>query len=366
MVKSTNLFIKNTSKNEYHAIDSFKFISAILVIIIHVSPFKVFGWEINFIFTDIVARIAVPFFFMCTGFLVFKKIDKNNIDYSIITKFSLNILKLYLIWTLIYSPLKLNYIFSSGKDLKIIFLTWLKEFLLSGSYAHLWYLRALLVGLVLITILLKLGMRFKWMLLFSSGLFFIGLFEDSYMKIIDHFGNVPNCLITFINNIDDFFITTRNGCCFAFLFLVLGMIFAWYPIKISINKSVILFVVSFIIMSTEAVFDVYFNLQQNYDKYLFMPITMFFLFIIVLNIDFKSSRIQKSNIFIKLRKLSAWIYFGHIWWFKIVQYIYINSLHIEENAVLNFILTLTFSLLSSIVLLALSKHKKFKWLNKLI
>lgn len=53
----------------YVGIDYFRVIAAFLIVAIHTSPFASFSETGDFIFTRIIARVAVPFFFMTSGFL---------------------------------------------------------------------------------------------------------------------------------------------------------------------------------------------------------------------------------------------------------------------------------------------------------
>ena len=59
-------------REEYRGIDYFRFISALLVIAIHTSPLTSYSAYADFILTRIIARVAVPFFLMTTGFFLFQ------------------------------------------------------------------------------------------------------------------------------------------------------------------------------------------------------------------------------------------------------------------------------------------------------
>ena len=48
---------------------------AILVICVHVYPLTMFGEQANFVLVHAVARIAVPFFCVTSGFFFFQKIE---------------------------------------------------------------------------------------------------------------------------------------------------------------------------------------------------------------------------------------------------------------------------------------------------
>ena len=59
-------------------IDVARFVVSFLVIAIHISPFININQEFNFFFTRILGRIAVPLFFMITGYFVIDGCLKDN------------------------------------------------------------------------------------------------------------------------------------------------------------------------------------------------------------------------------------------------------------------------------------------------
>lgn len=66
---------------QFNGIDIVKFICAFLVCIIHIPPFKIdlFGFNnFNFWLQNYLCRIAVPFYFTASGFLLFRKTEFNS------------------------------------------------------------------------------------------------------------------------------------------------------------------------------------------------------------------------------------------------------------------------------------------------
>ena len=57
----------------YKGIELFRVVAAFLVIAIHTSPLTTYSETADFIFTRVIARVAVPFFFMVTGYFVLSK-----------------------------------------------------------------------------------------------------------------------------------------------------------------------------------------------------------------------------------------------------------------------------------------------------
>ena len=68
--------IKKQQRNE--AVDIFRVICAFLVIIGHTRPFIQLNSNLDFFFTNVLLRIAVPFFFMSSGYLLCRGINKTK------------------------------------------------------------------------------------------------------------------------------------------------------------------------------------------------------------------------------------------------------------------------------------------------
>lgn len=98
--------------------------------------------------------LAVPFFFIASGYFFFNRIgemesESQKKEYA--SKYLLKTLKIYFIWSVALLPSRI--ILSKSGVLSTLF-KWIRTFLFIGN-AQLWYLNALLIGLVLILILKK-------------------------------------------------------------------------------------------------------------------------------------------------------------------------------------------------------------------
>ena len=85
----------------YQNLNILKYISAILIVILHLRPFLNFSNELDLAFNNIVTRICVPIFFIITGYFAAKK-EKDNEDY--IKSYIKKTIPLYLTWSLLYVP----------------------------------------------------------------------------------------------------------------------------------------------------------------------------------------------------------------------------------------------------------------------
>ena len=88
-------------KRDYAAVDLFKMVCAILVMMIHTKPFENIFWLDAGI--GMITRFAVPFFFTTAGYFVFKKIDNNpEKRKKIIGQYLFRLLRFYFIWFIVF------------------------------------------------------------------------------------------------------------------------------------------------------------------------------------------------------------------------------------------------------------------------
>lgn len=55
---------------QYNSIDLFKFLFAVVVVMIHTTPFKNASETFSYYFSNTFCNLAVPFFFVASGFFV--------------------------------------------------------------------------------------------------------------------------------------------------------------------------------------------------------------------------------------------------------------------------------------------------------
>ena len=62
---------------KYLTFDKFRLFASILIIAIHTYPLFTINENLDFVFTHVFCRIAVPFFLMITGYFVMEKATQN-------------------------------------------------------------------------------------------------------------------------------------------------------------------------------------------------------------------------------------------------------------------------------------------------
>ena len=321
----------------YTGIDFFRLIAAILIITIHTSPLASFSATGDFILTRIVARVAVPFFFMTSGFFLISRYSRDN---DKLKKFVNKTACIYGIAILIYIPVNIyNGYFNSDNLIPNI----LKDLFFDGTIYHLWYLPASIFGAWIAWYLVK-HFDYKRALIMSSILYLIGLFGDSYYGIAEKISGL-NSFYQVVFQVSDY---TRNGIFFAPVFFILGGLIADTHHKISFRNSVLGCGISFALMLAEAMLLHYFDLQRHDSMYVFLLPCIYFLFHAI-------SHFQGKRL-VWMRTLSLCIYIIHPMMIIAVRLLakvaHLQNLLIE-NSMLHFLMVCFTSVAVSIVATAL-------------
>ncbi len=326
-----------TEKKSYAGIDYFRFIAALLIVAIHTSPLASFSETGDFILTRIIARIAVPFFLMTSGFFLISKYTRNAEKLNtFIKKTGL----IYAVAILIYIPIN---IYNGYFEIDNLLPKIIKDIVFDGTLYHLWYLPASIIGAAIAWSLVKTA-GYPKALAVSLLLYLIGLFGDSYYGIAE---KIPflNIFYDLIFQITDY---TRNGIFFAPIFFVLGGIIADKRSKIGFAKSVCGFVISFALMFGEAVALRHFDLQRHDSMYIFLLPCIYFLFNTVLH--FKGKRREG------LRTLSLIVYIIHPMVIVAVR-LFAKLFNLRElfieNSIVHFLAVCAASVVSGVIITAL-------------
>ena len=140
---------------EYKGIDIMKFVMAIVVVAVHTRPEMSFRSSVLKQIFDGMYYIAVPYFFMASGFLLFRKISLplTKEGEQRIQSYLARMCRLYLVWTVIYLPLTVYGFYIDGVPPLKAVAVFVRNLLLVGeNYMSwpLWYLLALIIAVAII------------------------------------------------------------------------------------------------------------------------------------------------------------------------------------------------------------------------
>lgn len=342
-----------THKNN-GTLDLFRVIAALLVAAIHTSPFESFGPEADFFLTRILARTAVPFFFMVTGqFVLSDSFFDPMKSIFVPRKYLRKILCLYGTAILLYLPLGIY----AGHYRNLSPLSLSRLLLFDGTFYHLWYFPALILGILLLCFLRRFCSP-KVCTLLSFMLYLAGLLGDSYWGFIS---NLPLLSAVYEGGFH-LFSYTRNGIFFAPLFLLMGACFS--ASAVSFNKyaciagNLLGFLLSFSLMTIEGFTLRHFEVQRHDSMYLALPLCMFFLYRLLLSINLRELPVI-------LRRISTWIYLLHPAMIVIVR-ITAKRLGLEslflQNSLLHYLAVCVLSCIGALLSAKISSSVTFRLL----
>ncbi len=321
----------------YTGIDFFRIAAAFLIIAIHTSPLSSYSELGDFILTRITGRIAVPFFFMVSGFFLISGYSRNSDKLKAFIK---NAIHIYGVAIAVYVPLNIyNGYFAMENLLPNI----IKDIAFDGTLYHLWYLPASIIGAAIAWLFTrKLGLKRAFII--TAVLYVIGLFGDSYYGLAEKLPIVKN-IYDGIFQISDY---TRNGIFFAPIFFVLGGIIADKSIRTSLKSSIIGFGISFSLMLGEGMVLHDLGIQRHDSMYIMLLPCMYFLF--------SALTFWKGPQILFLRTSAMIIYIIHPMVIVVVRFlakILGAQVLLIENSIIHYmavsVVTVSFSILASLL-----------------
>ncbi|OWA35468.1 hypothetical protein B9G55_12565 [Saccharibacillus sp. O16] len=199
--------------------DWLKFMAALLVVANHTSPLASISPQADFLVAGLISRVAVPIFFIGSGFFLFRKFtNDSSANRSAVVRYTNKIALLYGLSILIYLPLNF-YRGDFSKGLNV----WagLRDLVLDGTFYHLWFFPALWIGIWLIYALSRLP-SLTWAWITAAALYGFGLLGDSYYHFATDILHLKPVYDVLYQGMD----YTRNGLFFAPLPILVGAAFA--------------------------------------------------------------------------------------------------------------------------------------------
>lgn len=344
MMHARGIKMNNTSDKSYTGIDFFRMIAALLIIAIHTSPLGTYSEWGDFILTRVIARIAVPFFFMISGFFL---ISRYSFKADKLGTFVKKTAQIYAVAIALYIPVNLyNGYFNMENLLPNI----IKDIVFDGTLYHLWYLPASMIGGALAWYLVR-RMGFHRAFAAAAVLYLIGLFGDSYYGLIEKIP-VMSDFYTLWFQVSDY---TRNGIFFAPVFFLLGGWIADSRTRLRQTTAWTMFLCMMLLMLAEGLILHSFQLQRHDSMYLFLVPCMYFLFHALLY--FRGKR------HVWLRDVSLLVYIIHPMMIVVIRLV-AKVLHMQallvENSAVHFLTVVVTSVSFSVVAAVFWKRFGYK------
>lgn len=258
-------------KERFYSLDLFKYFASLCIIVIHTEPLSSYNSFWNFFTVQIAARLAVPFFAVCTGFLMTRRILKVQEDKPArrerILGYWKRIIRIYCFWSFVYLLFSIPWWLQTGWFSAWAFVDYGIAAFRSASYYHLWYLLALIYAIPAFAVCLRILKKSIWFPL-STGLYGVYAIHYCYSMFLP--GPIQK-----VFSVLSLFDGLTNGLFLILPFLLQGAILADDRIEFRIPYQIAL-VFSFLLLSMEAI--LLDRLGQNKVSYIVFtyPTALFF------------------------------------------------------------------------------------------
>ncbi|MBR2951333.1 MAG: acyltransferase [Lachnospiraceae bacterium] len=346
----------SVQKIDYHTVDLAKFFFCICILFRHTGAYH----EIpaSWYFQHMLFCLAVPFFFVTSGFFLGRKIwnaDIRNLP-QIASGYVKRLLYPYIVFTLINSIFAARDLLINGESIKWTLLR-LARAALFYPYGALWYVWASIIGCILLCWFIKINKLKLAMFLGILGYVFALLCNSYYFLIegtlFQHFVDIYLKITT----------SARNGLFVGLPLLGIGICLAKIEQKLFEKKNLFFTAICFLFSAVTLFIEVCF-IQNKYvadDHSLFVSQLILIPALLILLLNKKTKYLNTAQT-ILLRNMSTGIYFIHRPLLTIIRYI-ISFFDIELSGITQFII-LSFLCLSICYFVFTHKKEPFYSLLK--
>ena len=313
---------------------------AILVVAIHTHPLEHCTSRTVMTIYNQITQLAVPFFFLSSGYLLSTKFSSfsdigNNI--GITFRHTCKILKMYLVWSLVYLPLAILDYWRSGMSFQHNLLDYIRGLVFIGEHYnswHLWYLLSTVYALILVMAMFRFRLNTKKWVIVIGSIYLLSIFMDEIAACSEALPSPIHLFRTFIS------LTTVNGRILQGAFFIpMGILMV--DKDISVPKCLVLFI---------GCFCVNFFIENEAISNILLFLSAITLFGVIIHIDLKNHYIYKV-----FRNLSTDIYLIHMYIFSIYCSLIYKKVHFGFDS---FLVTAILSLAVGFLHLKLSPKKK--------
>lgn len=336
-----------SKKENLNSIDIAKLVAALFVVSIHMNPLE--PCLANDLIIGIFARLAVPFFYLTSSYLFFKK---GDIGISNVKHYVKRLLILYAFWFVVNMPIMFIARIEGGgyTSYAQILLVLLRDFFISNTYDGSYFIISLIECVPLVYFMSKF-MKDIWLLV-------IGLLLFSFVSIcLNYYVYLPLSLSEICKEYGNTDFDLACTPLTAYIYVVIGKILACNKRLVFLKKKHI-FCISLVSLalyySESLVFT--FGIPR-------LPLSRIIasvvLFICIMNV-----RISTTLPYKQFRIMSTIIFFSHfIFVFFVWRYYYHITEVFKFGYFSRYLLVVSLSLLTFFVIRFLSGRKFTKWVK---
>ena len=280
-----------------NSIDLMKLIMAFAVVAIHARPLANCRSEAITTAFNSFTSLAVPFFFLASGFLISRRMSFpcSSVDIEVLKKHLRKIAKLYIVWMLIYTPLAVYQNIVDCVPLSKCILLYIRGLFLIGEQYnswHLWYLLSTIYSMAVIILLLRVIKSPKGLLYVAAAFSVVSIGLDRFVSVdVGTFSALKTVQSLIVHSIS-------GGRIFrGLIYIPIGMYLA--HVKPKPLSGVLLLISGFVL--SQFVKDP----SANSFILIFTAVGLF--------ISTKSIKLSDSKIYLSMRNMSTVIYLIHMY-----------------------------------------------------
>lgn len=329
-----NYYNKNVSmeKKNYLFVDIMKLFFAVGVVMIHTQLIRqIFSERTAWVVEHIYLRLAVPFFFVVTGYFVGEKLYKGKNKWNIYKEYCLKLLPPLFVWGTINLPFDIKRYYGDASLWEVVIYC-LKTYLFHPA-GYMWFIWSCIISLTIICAFWNWKKRTTILALIAIGIYVFILLCDSYNFIVYE----PH-IMKFIRYFYKCFISIRM--LYGIPFMIIGIyINKIIKLKGNTQKTLGVLIVVFLIITFVEMKIVYgkellYNSEMLISYIMLVPL----LVMLCLRLSFESTKVS-----LECRKVSTGIYYTHGLVLEIVS-LYVQNPIIKFVSVLFISMCLTYIL----------------------
>jgi len=307
---------RTVKKRNLLAVDLFRVLCALMVIYIHTRPLRYIDIKLDYILSNVVSRIAVPFFLVAAGYFLNSKF-KNG--FKSVWKYVKHILILYCVWSAVYFPYVIK---GHVQEYGLVggMLSYLRYFLFIGGHYHLWYLSSLAVGVLVMYLVYKF-FKYKGLIIMGFLCVLVGLTTQLYYGLVEstYYGELYNIYSRFFGEY-------YNSYIFVMPFITIGMLVKEKGLK----WKKYMWLVLLLVMATQYI-EVVFTWTGHISRDTNVSISLLFIspLLLMLMIHLSDYITIKYDQAVFVRKLTLNIYTSHVAFIiiggKLLEYIGVSD-----------------------------------------
>lgn len=280
--------------SHYGMIDVLRLVFAIAVASIHTMAFKSLNENLWIATSMGVARLAVPFFFIVSGYFLYNRIQSTKEPKSTLKR----LLTLYVLWVLIETVTLTPVVLSNlNMPIRII----IQRFLFVGITGSLWYISSLIITIFIIAPLLKKD-KVVLLLIIGFALYLFGTTGDTYNGFYENTMVYP-----LIKGYIGIFFLPQIGITESILFITLGAAISKYKLNEKIKNAGLLSILSIVLLLVETFILNKTGIAKDANMYLSAIIAVPLIFIWAINY----SKNISAKVYKACKEYSIGIYCSH-------------------------------------------------------